>query len=141
MTKNGKAGLAAVLWACCAMACPSTAGAVQLHGRIAAKQGTQNARYWTFEVVGDGVAPVEDVRIESVRFEPLGAGEAACRPEIRGPAAFPLSLGRLAAGGALRATVLIDFGGCPNQAQFHVEVVLGGSGGARGTIRRNNDYR
>lgn len=141
MTKNGKRRLANVVWLACAMAAVSQAGAEQLHGRIAAKTGTQRARSWTFEVSGDGLTAVDDVRVESIRLTQDGPAQGACHPRMQEPAALPLALGQLAPGGTLRGTVQFDFTGCANQAKFRVEVVLRGSGAARGVIRRNNDYR
>ena len=116
---------------------------VQLAGRIVSKEGVQNARQWTIEVRNGGSERVREARIGGVHFtQTSGGGGEACAPTIRKPAAFPLGLGDIPAGGTARASLTIDFTGCANQAQFTVEMRFSGNGGmARGTLRRSNDYR
>jgi hypothetical protein len=126
-----------------AVAAAWAAEPVQLDGRIVGKQGVRNARQWTIEVRNSGSDAVRGARIGAVHFTQtsMGGGEA-CAPAIRTPAAFPLALGDIPAGGTARASLTIDFTGCANQAQFTVEMHFSGNGGAaRGTLRRSNDYR
>ena len=130
---------------CIAMAAGAAWAAApeQLAGRIVGKQGVRNARQWTIEVRNSGAEAVPGARLAGVHFRQTSeGGGAACRPVVREPAAFPLVLGDLAAGGSAQAVLTIDFTGCANRAQFTVEMRFSDSGGAaRGTRRRSNDYR
>ncbi len=120
----------------------SVPGAAALFGEIASKQGAQNARVWTFQIGNSGSGTAASAQITSIHFTQtsLGTGGSACTPVITSPAAFPLALGDIVAGGSVQAPVTINFTGCANAAQFSLLVQLSANGGtATGSIVRNNE--
>ncbi len=130
------------LWLCLLAGAAASAGGIQLHGRIVGKAGDERNRRWQLRIGSDSAGTVSGVEITAVRFRQTSAGGgAACTPAVTAPTSFPLALGKIPAGGTVDATLIIDFGGCDNRAQFTVEVEFSGDGGAAGIIQRRNDYR
>jgi endo-1,4-beta-xylanase len=111
-----------------------------LTGSIASKTGTQNSRVWTIRLSNPG--PGTATGAQFTGFTLTQSSGAACTPVVVPPAAFPIALGDIAAGGAASAAFTIDFTGCAALARFSLNVPFAATLGANtGAVIRNNEFR
>ncbi len=119
---------------------PSQLPGSQLSGEIASKSGPPAARSWTISLNNPGPGTAYSAQIAG--FTLTQTAGAACNPVISAPSVFPIALGDIAAGGSARASLTIDFSGCPAAARFSLSVPYNSTGGVNtGSMLRSNEFR
>ncbi len=99
-----------------------------LTAAITGKSGLQSSRLWTIALTNSGPGTAYGAQIHGIQLtQTFGA---SCVPVRLSPAAFPISLGNIGAGGSSPASVTWDFSSCGDTARFSLTTIFSANSGS-----------
>ncbi|WP_049789330.1 CBM35 domain-containing protein [Granulicella tundricola] len=109
------------------IAVPPPIGSSSLVASLVGKNGPENDRVWTLQIVNSGYQTALNPQI-NILARTQSSGKETCQPKVL--SALPLMAGSIPQHGQLTVPVHLDFSKCSDDAQFNTLIVYSANNGA-----------